>query len=425
MKKTASTLTALALAASAALYVGPGPASAGPDQAAKQRATKFAFGASGFGTDASGGQVPADSDATAYTALGCTNRAGIDRRNYVAEADLPGTSSAEGVTTRLRTTERNGDASTYSKSHVARLILADGGVGSLELTAINSLSRAFYDAGKFKATNTSTIGNITFRPAGGAPAQEFDAPAPGQELVIPGLAVISLAKGQTFTSASQAVARTSGIKIHLLPSDTRLRIATTKARLERGIRSGLMSGSSLGAQSSIADGLLKVGKTPLALMPCRGTGGKEQVKRIAGVEPGEGVLIYGLTTRHMGSQTAAKAWGFERGRVAHVVIPQGDIEARNIVGRVNVTRTADRLLRNIDGTDIGAVTVQGESREFPDSDVINIPGVAKLERSVVERNRHGIHVISLRITLFDGTGGIESVLNLGEASLKIRPAARR
>ena len=67
------------------------------------------------------------------------------------------------------------------------------------------------------------------------------------------------------------------------------------------------------------------------------------------------------------------------------------------------------------------MTVQGESQEFPDSNVLEIPGVAKLERSIIERSEDGIHVIALRVTLLDGSG---AVLKLGEASMAIRRAAR-
>jgi hypothetical protein len=50
--------------------------------------------------------------------------------------------------------------------------------------------------------------------------------------------------------------------------------------------------------------------------------------------------------------------------------------------------------------------------------VLEIPGVAKLERGVVTRSRHGLAVIGLRVTLLDGSGAI---VNLAEASLRIRP----
>ena len=49
--------------------------------------------------------------------------------------------------------------------------------------------------------------------------------------------------------------------------------------------------------------------------------------------------------------------------------------------------------------------------------MLEIPGVAKLERHVVTRTATGIKVVALRITLLDGSG---AVINLGEAQLQIR-----
>ena len=53
--------------------------------------------------------------------------------------------------------------------------------------------------------------------------------------------------------------------------------------------------------------------------------------------------------------------------------------------------------------------------------MIEIPGVAKLERRVVTRSATGLRVVALRITLLDGSG---AVVNLGEARLQIRRLAR-
>ena len=49
--------------------------------------------------------------------------------------------------------------------------------------------------------------------------------------------------------------------------------------------------------------------------------------------------------------------------------------------------------------------------------MLEIPGVAKLERARVSRDSAtGIKVIALRVTVLDGSG---AVINLGEAALQI------
>jgi hypothetical protein len=417
MKKIVSTIAALTVASAGVLYAAPSDAG----QASKQRkATDFAFKASGYGTKVTGGQVPAGSGTSAFEALGCSNLAGTERENYVAVEELPGAGQAEEVTTRLTTTTGGGQTATTSRSHVARVVLAESGLGSLEITSITSIAKAFHDKGGFDSTVTGRIGGITFTPPTGAP-QVFDAPAPGESVTVPGVATIALGKGSKSANSQGATAIADGVRIDLLPSDTSVRIAHTRAKLERGVKTGLMAGNSLGARATAVGGVAKVGKTPLSLMPCSGTDGKERSKSIVGVSPAPGLELRNLTSRQLGTQGAAKASGTEFGRVGIAEINDADILIKNIIGQVNVV-SGDQTTRNTKGTDVGTVMIQGQEREFPDSDVIEIPGVVKLERSIVERTTHGISVIALQVTLFDGQGQVESVVNLGEAALTIKPA---
>ena len=80
-------------------------------------------------------------------------------------------------------------------------------------------------------------------------------------------------------------------------------------------------------------------------------------------------------------------------------------------------RTSHGVVRNAKGSRLGAITTSGHRLTFPKTGVLEIPGIAKLERNVVTRSSTGIKVVALRITLLDGTGG---VVDLGEAQLGIR-----
>lgn len=99
----------------------------------------------------------------------------------------------------------------------------------------------------------------------------------------------------------------------------------------------------------------------------------------------------------------------------------GRLVATGIVGRANVTRVGSRVHRSIKGSTIGRLTVNGAKQTFPDSGVIEVPGVVKLERNVVTRYASGIGVIALRVTVLDGSGG---TVDLGQARLRIRPSHR-
>ncbi len=419
MKKTISTLAAIAMA-TGALYAGTGAADAGPDRSAK-KATNFAFKGSGYGTKVAGGQVPAGSDTSAFQAFGCSNVAGTRKQNFVAVEELPGAGQAEEITTKLSTVSSGGETATVSKSHVARVVLAEGDFGQLEITAINSVAKALHDKGGFGAETETTIGGITFDPTAGDP-QTFPAPTPGQPLDIPGVAHIAVGNGTENAGSQSAKAVADGVVIDLIPTDTKVRIAHTMAKLERGVVSGLLAGNSLGARSSLVGGVIQLGKTPLSVMPCRGTDGQERVKSIASLTPAPGVELRNLTSRQLGTQGRTKSSGTEFGRVGVTEINDADLLIKNVIGQVNVVASADKTSRNINGTDVGMIKFQGEEQEFPPTDVLEIPGVAKLERSVVDKTKHGISVIALRVTLFDGTGQVESILNLGEANLSIRRA---
>jgi hypothetical protein len=185
-----------------------------------------------------------------------------------------------------------------------------------------------------------------------------------------------------------------------------------------------MAGRSMGARATAVGGVAKVGQTPLSLMPCSGTDGKVRSKSIVGVNPAPGLELRNLTSRQRGTQGATKASGTEFGRVGVAEINDADILIKNIVGQVNVVTGAESSRRNTNGTDVGTVMIQGQEQTFPDSDVIEVPGVVKLERSIVDRTEHGISVIALQVTLFDGQGQVESVVNLGEAALSIKPAKK-
>jgi hypothetical protein len=414
VKKTISTIAAIALAATGALYTGA--AEAAPAAAAKE-ATNFAFAGSGFGTRVTGGQIPAGSGTSAYQALGCTNVAGKAKRNFVAEEDLGGTVRAENVRTTIATVQRGGETASISRSHVARVVLAESGLGRLQITAIDSLSKAFHE-GRFDSLTKTSIGGITFKPTG-QPAQDVRIPTPNRPVTVPGLATIAIGSSRGRHNDTMAVAGANGVIIDVVPSGSQIRIAHTQATLERGVKTGLMRGQSMAARSTLAGGAVQLGKTPLSLMPCPGTGGEEQVKSIAHAPLAEGVELRGLTSRQFGVQTANKARGYELGRVNVAEFNQADLLIRNVIGRVNVVRTDSALNRNIKGTDVGEIEFQGQEQEFdPGEKTIEIPGVAIITKNIVTRTQHGINVIALQVKLLDGTD-VESIINLGEARMAI------
>jgi hypothetical protein len=421
MKRIATGLTALTLAATASLAsTATTTAQAAPT--ADRTPTNFAFKGSGYGTKLSGGQVPVDSNTTAFAGVGCSNNADLDKGNDVAEATLPGAGTAEEVTTRLWTTAEKGVVANNSESYVERIELAGSPLGTLVLSAITSTARAFHGDKGFDSTAKTTIGSISLVPPTGE-AQELELPTPGEPLPVPGVGTIALGDTKTTSNGDGAKAFANGVLVQL-ESGTTLRIAHTRATIERGVRSGLLGGAAYAANSSALDENLQLGRNPLSLMPCAGTEGKERVKSLARVTLGEDVELRNLASRQQGTQLARKALGFELGRVGAVELNDGDVVLRDIVGRVDLVRKGRDLKRDVDSS-IGAIVVQGEETTFDEGeDVLNIPGVAKLERNLRENTKWGAKVIALRITLLDALGEQKAVLNIGAANLSIKPALR-
>jgi hypothetical protein len=301
-------------------------------------------------------------------------------------------------------------------------VLSDSPLGTLILDAVTTTARAYHDAKGFHTQTHTDLAKLRFKPAIG-PAQTFALPAPGRPINIPGLATITLAHAKTATSATGARAFANGLKIELHATGSVVRIAHAAAQIDSGVRTGLFSGSSYAVGGNAAAGVLDLGRNPLLKMKCAGTDGKTRTRSLVGLDLGGQVVLGAAKTQDMAQQTRRRAWGFETSRVASLNLADGALRIEGVVGRVNVSRSGERLRRlksNTNGTSLGRIYVNGQGRDLPDTGVIQIPGIAKIEPHVVTRLPNGLAVTALRITVLDGTG---AVINLGNAQLQIRRSA--
>jgi hypothetical protein len=194
-------------------------------------------------------------------------------------------------------------------------------------------------------------------------------------------------------------------------------VAHAAADLASGLTGGIFGGHSAATRVVTAGGdVVRSGPNPLSLMPCQGTGGVTRHRALAALDLGGQVVVKGAASSQRGTQRDGAASGVELGRVARLSLGGGRLVVTGIVGKAHVRRTPDGVERSTRGTELGTVTAGGQPQTFPPSGVLEIPGVAKLERKVVTRTRKGIRVIGLRVTLLDGSG---AVIDLGEAALHI------
>jgi len=417
MKTRSPVLVTIATVGVGLTLAAGGPGFAG---ATSYHPTSFAFQGSGFGSRVDGGQIPVGSSTTSYQHIGCTNLAGRDKTNDVADATVPGLGTLSGVRTRTRTTMRHGVAASHSAHSIAELTLASSGVGSVSIDAIHSLSKAFHDSAGFHSTTSTTVGDITFQPTVGQ-AQTFPAPAPNQPITIPGLATISLGRSSSQHGSLGATASADALVVDVLATGTKVRIAPTHASIGAGLTSGIFRGHATATRvvTALTD-LAHSGRQPLVLMGCLGTRGHRVTKSVAAVDVGGQLVVKGLSSSQRSSQDP-RGHGFEQASIARINLGHGQLVVNGIVGRATVRQTAHGVVRSAKGTRLGSMTAGGKTVTFPRTGVLEIPGVARLERRVVSRSRTGLTVVALRITLLDGSG---AVIDLGEAQLQIRRLSR-
>jgi hypothetical protein len=405
------------LALGAALVAGTDHGTAASSSPRSEtRTTDFAFKTSGFGTRLVGGQVPVGSGTTGYQVIGCTNQAGKTRTNDVATATVPGLGRASGVRTRVWTSDRHGVVASHSRHSIAHLTVASSGLGSVTLDAVKASATAFHNASGFHATTTTLVGGITFTPPVG-PAQSFPAPTPDQPVTIPGLATISLGSKVTNRTPHGVSASALALRVDVVPTQTSLLVAQAHAELWDGLVGGIFRGHSAATHViTAAGGIAKSGPNPLTVMPCQGTYGQTHEKALASVDLGGQVVVKGATASQRGSQHPGRASGTERSSVATVTLGGGQLVVHAVVGKAHVSRTTHGVVTSPRGTRLGSTTASGRTLSFPPTGVLEIPGLAKLERKVVTRTAQGIDVVALRITLLDGSG---AVIDLGEARMRI------
>lgn len=415
MKHRVSSLLAV-LAAMIGSFVMNGAMSTSADATTSPVATRFAYSASGFGTLVKGGQLPAGSSMTALRPLGCTNLAGLSKENHEVASPLAGLGSASVIATRVWTTKVGNVYSSYARNTIANVTLGDASLGTLAIKGVASQSRAFHNSTGFHATTATTVASISFAPAGMA-AQAVPVPTPGQSVDLPGLGTLYGGTSNKYVRTTGATAKANALKVYLAATGTTVTIGHSEASIGGGITVGLLHGSSYATTAKALAGNLSSGQTPLTVMPCQGTNGVIRTKKLASVDLGGQAVVGAVTSSEMGEQTAGVAYGWEKATVAKVTLGGGQVVVTGIVGKANVTRSGSIVKSNVTGTTIDKVLVNGQEMSFPDSGILEIPGVARLQRLLVTKSKIGISVVALRVSLLDGTG---AVIDLGTAKLSIK-----
>lgn len=414
------TFVAIGVAAASSLALGATSTASGATAAGTTTSTRFAMSASGYSTRVVGGEIPAGSDQTAYQVIGCTNKAGLSKRNTVATANFGPLIVVNAATTHVWTTKKNGVVSSWGQNKIASITLGDSTTpGTATINGITSTSRAYHNGTGFHARTKTTV--LSVDPDGSGPLPPKSGPTPGDPILVPGLAEISVGSSRKNVTANGASARADALRIEIIPTDTVAYFAHSRAKIGSGVVSGLFRGSSYASKATALDGSITSGKTPFLVMPCQGTNGKVIRRDVARVNP-NGLVIKGLSAEQSADQTRLRAFGYERGRVARLRLGDAStgLVVRGIVGRANVRFVRGQgITKNVKGTGILGVTFNGETRNFGPDDTITIPGLVELKRHIVKRTALTIQITALRVTLLRGPSH-GAVIDLGVARVGFR-----
>lgn len=423
MRRLALRGALLAMVSTAILLPG-GPTHAAPvvptkAAAAAPVATKFGLHAMGFGTQIKGGDLPVASGATGFAHITCTTLAGINRGNGVANVNLPGLGQIDALTTKVSTIKKGKTVTAVSEHKLAGITLVETLLGSLSLGAVSSKAKVWHDGKGFHSEVDTKVAGIVLTPPVGDPIV-LEIPTLGTPVEVPGLLRLTLGETKVVKKKGFIFARAQALLIEILPTNTKVKVALSRARMTRGVVNSIMSGYAAGLKGKVLDPLVNIGRTPTRPLPCEGTGGKAKGHSAVGVNI-PGVLNVGAANvKVFGHQTGrrrARAWA--EASIASVNLLGGTIVIEGVKARANVKRRPGKLVRNTNGTSTLKITISGEEISLPKIGALEIPGLLKIEEGVTRKVRGGIEVIALQITLLEGSG---ATIDLGVARAQVKKA---
>lgn len=444
LARTAATLTATAVALAGTVLLGTGPA-----QAAQKRVeTPYGFQGSAYGTRVTLGNDQGDvgSGPTAWSVLGCTKVAPVrhDKNGLVGQVnanDMVDVGAVTSVTSSYRRPRQQLFGS-RSVNNVTDIVLGDPNGPRLEIGALRTVADTFARNGKLGAATDVVWSDLEIRlapgdePATGTPLddlvdavnKEADAlalqvvQAAGAEgIEIPEVGKITFGWNRTPVSQRKGVAAASVFALRVdLANGSQVNLSRAWSKVLRDVPAGLFSGHAYASQATALSDTVKLGRLSMQPMACDGTDGTWQVNRSAGVDIPGALSINGLESAAYGVQRAngsgvAKTYS----SLGSVNLGDGQLVLQAIRGHANIRqdRSGRIVGRNIQGTSIGYMEVDGEQMAPPTEDNPFVNDDFKVEVGIVDETLRGIGVTAVRITFLDGTG---SILNLGNAKAIIR-----
>ena len=418
---SAMTATVLALVPQTGSAVTAAQAGAGDSG---QVVTNFGMQASAFGTRVKGGDVPASSGRSAWAYLGCTKLAGVGRGNHLVGIRPGDTGNVRGIDSSVGTYRRDGAVHSRAVNKIASAEFSNQS-GSLTINGLKAVADTWHDDRGFHRSGSIRFLSIAAE-SNGQPVPVPDDPREGQVVTIPGLATLTFFADGGRVSAHSAKAVVTALKVELIPTDTVVLLGNASAMIQDDVPTGILAGQGRAVDGSAFDGTVTTGKVPVQPLTCAGTDGEWVTNSTADVDIAGVAHLRALSASARGEQLdRSHGYGRTLGRVgqATLTLPTGqELVIEAVVGQANVRKNGDKLVRDIKGTRIGSITLDGLTQALPTpGDPLVIAGLVKVSAPIVEKTRYGIRMIAAPVTLFPGPDGGELVLNLGRARASLTP----
>lgn len=410
-----------------------------PASAAGTTVTPYAFSATGFGTQVLASQPGLRSDRTAYSLIGCTKAAGLDKSNSVAAGDLNGQVSVGPITTHQTTdVTKAGSSVVQSDTRVASVTVGNSALG-FKITGLEGVSRAYATkAGVLHAGSTFSFANIV--PVG--PGSQLPPPLDqGVNAIIaqlkqgpvtvPQLGVLKLGTVAKREGANIARSGSVGLQIHLYGQDkangggddSDVLIGRSYARISKLATYGVFSGGAWGVDGSFGNAV-SVGRNPFTPMSCEGTGGNVRTRALASLNLAaqNQLVLGGLQNRVYGAQgtPAHGVTGWSESSVSSLNLGGGQLQLTGVLARAKVVRSSTGHVYKTFVQRIGSITASGQNHAVPaPGQSVTIPNVATIEVPRPTVTAYGVSVTAARITLLGGSAAT-TVIDLGNAQMAIR-----
>ena len=433
LRTTVAAIAALALAAPAAAVISPAVRGAGrPEPQGRPKnpkATPFALRAWGYSTRVIGGDVPAELGPHGLRGhrLHQPGRPQADQQHRRPRAAEPG-HRRRGVKTRVWTTRKAGTVSSCARNTIGKVVLSDSPLGTAHagrrLDDGPRLPRRLRRSARPRTPTwpSSPSSRPSVRP------KTLPLPTPGRPVEIPRRRegdhrpVLDAPPTPTARGPSPTASRSAWSPTGHALSGSR----TPSPRSPRGVQSRPVQ--RLGRTRSPATP--QAARQASVATPAEDALPGHRRRRPAPAQPASPTSAARSSSARAKSDEVAKqnnrrAWGCVRSRVASINLarPAPASTASSVRSTSPArARTCATLSRQHQGHDRRQDHRQRRGPGVPDTGVIEIPGVAKLEPSVVTKKvTDGLKVTALRITLLDGSG---AVIDLGNARFQVRRSTR-